>query len=504
MYEKFTDDARKVMQLANQEAQRFRHEYIGTETILLGLMSVGNSVACKVLQSLDVDAGKINREVWKIIQAGPVGNLPANKGQTPRAKKVIEYAIEEARSLKHDYVGTEHLLLGLVREGEGVAGQVLVHLGLTLAKLRQEVLNVLGLQEGLANEPKPLRLTQFAKRAGCAAKQPPGYLLPLLSQLPAVTDPNVLVGSSTADDAAIYKLNDDLALVLTTDFFTPIVDKPYDFGAVAAANALSDVYAMGGKPLTALNIVGFPDDAKLPVAVLAEILRGAADKAAEAGIAIVGGHSIKAEEPIFGLAVVGTIHPRKVLANAGAKPGDVLVLTKPLGLGIISTAAKNNEDRLGAIAEAIKVMTTLNRAAAEVLERFEVHALTDITGFGLLGHLRNMTSASAVTARVWAESVPVLAAAREYVQAGIAPGGTHANWRFLADWVTYGADVSKEQQLLLCDAQTSGGLLASIPATAAEAVVAALRQAGTLAAAVIGRIEAPGTGKISVSLANSR
>src|SRR5271167_2854149 len=160
--------------------------------------------------------------------------------------------------------------------------------------------------------PEPIRLTQLAKRAGCAAKQPPGYLLPLLGMLPAITDPNVLVGSATADDAAIYKINDELALVLTTDFFTPIVDRPYDFGAVAAANALSDVYAMGGKPLTALNLVGFPEQ-KLPVVVLGEILKGAADKAAEAGIAIVGGHTIKSEEPIFGLCVVGTVHPDRVL-----------------------------------------------------------------------------------------------------------------------------------------------------------------------------------------------
>ena len=267
------------------------------------------------------------------------------------------------------------------------------------------------------NENLPIRLTQMAKRAGCAAKQPPGYLLPLLGLLPSITDPNVLVGSATADDAAIYKLSDELALVLTTDFFTPIVDKPYDFGAVAATNALSDVYAMGGKPLTALNLVGFPDD-KLAVEVLAEILRGAADKAAEAGIAIVGGHTIKSDEPIFGLSVVGTVHPDKVLSNAGAKPGDLLILTKPLGLGIITTAAKNNEDRLAAIGEAIKVMTTLNRAAAEVLVRFEVHALTDITGFGLLGHLRNITSGSGVTARVCASSVPVLQAAPGIRQSG--------------------------------------------------------------------------------------
>src|SRR6187200_3470808 len=204
-----------------------------------------------------------------------------------------------------------------------------------------------------------IRLTQFAKRAGCAAKQPPGYLLSLLGTLPAITDPNVLVGSATADDAAVYKLSDDLAIVFTTDFFTPIVDRPYDFGAIAATNALSDVYAMGGTPLAALSIVGFPDTL-LPPEVLVEILRGAAEKAAEAGIAIVGGHTIKSEEPIFGLAVVGKVHPQRVLSNAGAQPGDVLILTKPLGLGIITTAAKNGEDRLGSIETAIGVMKTLN------------------------------------------------------------------------------------------------------------------------------------------------
>src|SRR5215510_8323596 len=175
-----------------------------------------------------------------------------------------------------------------------------------------------------------VRMTQLAKRAGCAAKQPPGYLLSLLGSLPPITDPSVLVGSATADDAAIYKLSDELALVFTTDFFTPIVDRPYDFGAVAAANALSDVYAMGGAPLMALSIVGFPD-AVLPPEALVEILRGAADKAAEAGIAIVGGHTIKSEEPIFGLAVVGTVHPERVLTNAGAQVGDALILTQPRG-----------------------------------------------------------------------------------------------------------------------------------------------------------------------------
>jgi selenide,water dikinase len=343
---------------------------------------------------------------------------------------------------------------------------------------------------------EPIRLTKLAKRAGCAAKHPPGFLLPLLGQLPPVTDPRVLVGSSTADDAAIIQLSAEQALVFTTDFFTPIVDDPRDFGRVAAANALSDVYAMGGTPLTALSIVGFPDS--LPAAVLAEILSGAAMIAVEAGIAIAGGHTIKSEEPIFGLAVVGTVHPAKAIANAGAKPGDVLVLTKPIGLGIITTAAKNDQDSRGAIGDAIRVMTTLNRTAAETLTRFEVHALTDVTGFGLLGHLRNMTAASGVMAEVLTERVPVLPAAKEYVAAGIAPGGTRANAKFLADWVSFAPEITPEQQLLLCDAQTSGGLLAAVPANQANAVVAALAAAGTPAAAIIGHITEPGRGAIRV------
>jgi selenide, water dikinase len=347
------------------------------------------------------------------------------------------------------------------------------------------------------NSSEPIRLTKLAKRAGCAAKHPPGFLLPLLGMLPPIRDPRVLVGSSTADDAAIVKLSDDQALVFTTDFFTPIVDDPRDFGRVAAANALSDVYAMGGTPLAALSIVGFPDS--LPASILGDILAGAAEIAAEAGIAIVGGHTIKSEEPIFGLAVVGTVHPARALTNAGARPGDALVLTKPIGLGIITTAAKNDQDSLGAIGDAIRVMTTLNRAAAEVLMRFEVHALTDVTGFGLLGHLRNITAASSVTAEVWADGVPMLPAARQYVQNGIAPGGTRANLKFLEDWVHFAASIAPEEQLLLCDAQTSGGLLAAVPSNQMNDVIRELNEARTLSAAIIGRISAKGTGRITVT-----
>lgn len=342
-----------------------------------------------------------------------------------------------------------------------------------------------------------VKLTQFAKRAGCAAKQPPGYLLPLLSALPPIVDPRVLVGSSTADDAAVFKLNDDLALVLTTDFFTPIVDSPYDFGSIAAANALSDVYAMGGVPLTALSIVGFPDD-KLSQDVLVEILRGAIDKASEAGIAIVGGHTIKSEEPIFGLAVVGQVSPQRVLANDGAQPGDRLILTKPLGLGIITTAAKNGEDRLQAITTATEWMTTLNRHAAEIFSGSSARALTDVTGFGLLGHLRNLVAASHVSAHIYLDDVPLLPAAVEYVAAGIAPGGTHANLRFLQDHVTFAEGVSRESQLLLCDAQTSGGLLAAVPADDADALLQRLHQQGVTQSRIIGHLDSATPGRIFV------
>ena len=342
-----------------------------------------------------------------------------------------------------------------------------------------------------------VRLTKIAKRAGCAAKHPPGYLLPLLGRLPPVTDPNVLVGSATADDAAIYRIDDERALVLTTDFFTPVVDDPYEFGAIAAANALSDVYAMGGTPLTALNIVGFPET-DLDVSVLGDILRGGAEKAREAGIDIVGGHTIKTDEPIYGLAVTGIVHPKRVASNAGGRPGDVLVLTKPIGIGIITTAAKQDRDSAGAIREAIRLMSTLNRAAGEAMATVAAHACTDITGFGLLGHLRNVAAASGCMATVRLDAVPVIEGAWSYVREGIAPGGTHANWRFLQDWVEYAAEVDKESQLVLCDAQTSGGLLIAVAPEDVEKLCDELRSRGAPCAAVVGKLETGRAGHMRV------
>ncbi|MFQ3639641.1 MAG: selenide, water dikinase SelD [Chloracidobacterium sp.] len=342
-----------------------------------------------------------------------------------------------------------------------------------------------------------IRLTQLAKRAGCAAKQPPGYVLSLLGQLPLPTDPNVLVGSATADDAAVYRLDDELALVLTTDFFTPIVDDPSDFGAIAAANALSDVYAMGGTPRLALNLVGFPDD-RLEASVLGDILRGAAATAASAGVSIVGGHTIKSEEPIYGLAVVGMVAPDRLLTNAAGRAGDVLILTKPIGIGIITTAAKNDADTLGAIGESIALMRTLNQMAAEAAHAVGVRAATDVTGFGLLGHLRNLAHASGYAAEVDFDAIPILSAAKQYAAQGIIPGGTHANWRFLNDWTDYAPRLTRTDQLLLCDAQTSGGLLLAVAPDRAERLIGELRARQTPCAAPIGRLLPGAAGRIMV------
>jgi selenide,water dikinase len=308
----------------------------------------------------------------------------------------------------------------------------------------------------------------------------------------------VLVGSHTSDDAAVYKLSNDLALVMTTDFFTPIVDDPYDFGSIAAANALSDVYAMGGRPTAALNLVGFPEDTVGPE-ILTEILRGGAEKAREAGIEIVGGHTIKSDEPIYGLAVVGTVHPDRVVSNAGGRPGDVLVLTKPLGIGIVTTAAKQDRDAAGAIAAAIGIMSVLNAAACDAMLAAGARAATDVTGFGLLGHLRNLTRASGCSAVVDAAAVPVIDAAWTYVRDGIVPGGTHANWRSLEADVRYAPGVPKTTQLVLCDAQTSGGLLVAVAEEDAARLVRELEARHTSCAAIVGRLEEGTPGTIRVT-----
>lgn len=312
-----------------------------------------------------------------------------------------------------------------------------------------------------------------------------------------VRDPNLLVGIDTADDAAVYRLTRDLAIVQTVDYFTPVVDDPYWFGSITVANSLSDIYAMGARPLLALNIVGFPSRS-LPLEVLAEILKGGSDKAREAGVPIVGGHTIDDPEPKYGLAVTGLVHPKKVVTNAGAQVGDVLILTKPIGIGIITTAIKHEKAFEKAEKEAIRVMDTLNKAAAEAMVEVGVHACTDITGFGLLGHLYEMTKGSRVGARVSLSQVPVINEAWNLIRKGICPGGTYNNRNFLEGVVRWDPKISEEEQLMLCDAQTSGGLLISVSRRKERALLAALKKAKALAVAKIGEIVKDEEGKIEV------
>jgi cysteine desulfurase len=356
-------------------------------------------------------------------------------------------------------------------------------------------------QQGEAIEPtqapKTIKLTHFTQGLGCACKLRPQALERILADLPKPRDANALVGLDTGDDAAVYKLSDEMAIIETVDFFTPIVDEPHHFGAIAAANAFSDVYAMGGKPLFALNIVGFPAN-RLPMQVLKEILRGAQDKAEEAGVSILGGHTVDDPEPKFGLAVTGVVHPDKILRNANAKPGDVLILTKPLGLGILTTAIKRGMVDKQTQEKTIALMSMLNRKASEVMSGFKVNACTDITGFGLLGHLKEMVRGSRVDAVVQARRVPVIDSTKELIAANAIPGGTLNNLEFVDDCVEWGKGISKTMQILLCDAQTSGGLLISLPEPEGKELQRALHQEGLDVAVMIGRIVTAGTGRISV------
>ena len=308
----------------------------------------------------------------------------------------------------------------------------------------------------------------------------------------------MIVGSSASDDAAVYKLSDDLAIVQTVDYFTPIVDDPYTFGSIAATNALSDIYAMGAKPIMALNIVGFPVN-DLPLDVLVEILQGGSDKAREAGISIAGGHTIEDKEPKYGLVVTGLVHPNEIMTNSGAKPGDVLILTKPIGTGIISTAVKAEIASEESIDAAVEVMSTLNRSAAEIMMEVGVNSCTDVTGFGLLGHLYEMISASGVGAEVSFSKVPLIPGTWELADDLIIPAGTSRNHEYLSDWVIWGESISYEEQMILCDAQTSGGLLISAPAERSAELVRLLENSGSLAVAQIGQIVRDGSCKIRAS-----
>ena len=306
----------------------------------------------------------------------------------------------------------------------------------------------------------------------------------------------MLVGTETGDDAAVYRLNDQVALIMTVDFFPPIVDDPFQFGEIAAANSLSDVYAMGGTPLLAMNIVGFP--VSLDKDILGEVLKGGYSKAAEAECLIVGGHTVDDPEPKYGLSVVGTVEPGKQISNAAAQPGDVLVLTKPLGTGIITTAGKQGICPPQVLQEAVTTMSTLNWDAANAMIKVGVHSATDVTGFGLMGHLQSMVRGSGVGAEIQLGQTPVLPGVWELLEQGVAPGGTHRNLQSVAGSAKWHPDLSEKEQLLLCDAQTSGGLLISVAAEKQDELLAELKSCGVAGAVVVGRITEGPVGEIQV------
>ncbi len=308
----------------------------------------------------------------------------------------------------------------------------------------------------------------------------------------------MLVGTKTADDAAVYRISAELALIQTVDFFAPVVDDPYMFGAISAANSLSDVYAMGGRPALALNILAFPRDSEaMPLSVLREILRGGAEKAKEAGIEIVGGHTVDDDEPKYGLCVTGFVHPDRFWTNVGARPGDRLVLTKPLGTGIITTALRAGACDAALARRATTTMATLNRRAQEVAAEVDVRACTDVTGFGFLGHLREMLAHGGVGVRVDLSAVPILEGTRELAAKGFVPGGSRRNKEWLDPDVGYAADIPEDDRLILCDAQTSGGLLFALAPATARDLLPALR-AADVPAAEVGEFVDGRPGKIEV------
>ena len=331
----------------------------------------------------------------------------------------------------------------------------------------------------------PHRLTSFSHGAGCACKLGSAELSQVLHHLPLNDDARILVDSSTRDDAAVFRMADDRALVATTDFFTPIVDDAATWGAIAAANALSDVYAMGGQPLFGLNLVCWPRQG-LSFDLLGEVLRGASDITRRAGCPVLGGHSIDDSEPKFGMVVIGEVHPDQMLTNAGARAGDLLVLTKPIGTGIMTTALKRDKATESDLTDAVTSMTTLNDGAARAAVKSGIRGATDVTGFGLLGHLDEMMSASGTGADLWLDAVPMLPKVRELIQQGAVPGGTSRN--LAAVTVEWDGGITDTDKLLLADAQTSGGLLIAVPRSRHSSLVDALKAEGTLVQATIGEV----------------
>lgn len=334
---------------------------------------------------------------------------------------------------------------------------------------------------------RKIRLTTLSHGSGCGCKIGREELSRILNRLPEVKEPNVIVGTATADDAAVYKIDDKRAIVQTVDFFTPVVDNPYDYGRIAAANAISDIYAMGGTPLFALNIIAFPAG-KLPASVLEDIIKGGIEKTKEAGIEIIGGHSIDDPEPKYGLCVTGMVELNKVVRNDMSEVGDILILTKPIGTGIISMAIKEGKASGKDIKEVVKIMAFLNKGASGAMVKAGIKAATDITGFGLLGHLHGMLKESGVGAKIKSSSIPTIKCAWNYAKKGFIPGGTRKNLGWLEKKAIWNSSISTEAKYIFSDAQTSGGLLISCPKNRKNKLLSLLSKADCLAAAEIGEV----------------
>lgn len=335
-------------------------------------------------------------------------------------------------------------------------------------------------------------LLSTVEYGGCSAKIPAGQLSQLLKQIPIIKDSNVLVDVETHDDAGVYKLNEQTALIVTTDFFPPVCSNAFEFGEIAAANSLSDIYAMGGCPLLALNINMFPS-ATIPLEVLRDILAGGQSKINESGAFTMGGHTIEDATPKYGLAVVGTVHPDRVVTNSGAKPGQLLILTKPLGSGVLVAAQRMGMAREDAYRAAIDQMKLLNRTAAEIMARYNVRGATDITGFGLLGHLRKMAEASAVSVSIDTHALPLLPQVVELLELGCIPGAAFRNLDFVKDTLSLSSSVELPLKMVACDAQTSGGLLMAVESDCAKELLTELHHSGLHPqAAIIGEVTAQG------------
>jgi cysteine desulfurase len=419
--------------------------------------------------------------------------VAASAGAACHAESIELSPVLEAMGVPLEYaMGTVRFSVGKMTTQEEVdeAVKVLVDTVQRLRSTSPSISPVLTVDE-------EIKLTRYTHGMGCACKLRPQALEEILAKLPTPSDPAILVDISTSDDAAVYKLSDDLAVVQTVDFFTPIADDPYDFGAISAANSFSDIYAMGAKPLFALNIVGFPTN-RLPLDILDRILKGALDKATEAGVSVIGGHTVDDTEPKYGMAVTGIVHPDRVVTNAAARPGDQILLTKPIGTGIIATAIKRGLADDDTVKEVNRWMGTLNQAAAEAMVEVGVSACTDVTGFGFLGHLREMTAGAGLDAEVFIDQVPVLEAAERFLGANVIPGGTRDNLAYVEPHMMWSEGISEPQKLLLADAQTSGGLLIAVPAEKLDLLLEAMKARSVEAIAHVGQFTHPGPGKISV------